>query len=254
MTTKFCKCSFCVNVADNKSLFADSPAALAEATVAASASIGAFATVNVPPASANVAAGPKTATAEPAWVTGLTTASIAADMAAADVNGTVTYAGLRALLTDVATLLSSGNTTLTAAEFSDLKTIAANLNNGMATSGYLTYATTASIGGNAANATWTGGGAAPVALGNLAIGSSAAQVNELVGKWFLGTDLPNSTVLMNGAAPFTVTYAAVSRPLFAANGPNMNDVNQGYLGDCYLLSSLAEVGEGLSLNRLGILS
>ena len=241
MTTKFCNCSFCVNVAENTSLFADSPAALAEATVTAFASIGAFANVDAPPASANVGAGPKTVTAVPAWVTGLTTASVAADMAAADVNGIVTYAGLRALLTDVATLLSTGNTALTATEFSDLKTIAANLNNGMATSGYLTYATTALIGGNAANATWTGGGASPVALGNLATGSSAAQVNELVGKWFLGTDLPNSKVLMSGAAAFTVTYAAASLPMFGASGPNMNDVNQGYLGDCYLLSSLAEV-------------
>jgi hypothetical protein len=30
-------------------------------------------------------------------------------------------------------------------------------------------------------------------------------------------------------------------PLFGANGPVAADVNQGYLGDCYLLSSLAEV-------------
>jgi hypothetical protein len=32
-----------------------------------------------------------------------------------------------------------------------------------------------------------------------------------------------------------------SDPLFASNGPAMSDINQGYLGDCYLLSTLASV-------------
>jgi hypothetical protein len=40
---------------------------------------------------------------------------------------------------------------------------------------------------------------------------------------------------------FSVYYSTSASPLFAAGGPSMNDVNQGYLGDCYLLSSLAEV-------------
>jgi len=40
---------------------------------------------------------------------------------------------------------------------------------------------------------------------------------------------------------FSVSYSTSSKPLFASGGPSMNDVNQGYLGDCYLLSGLAEV-------------
>ena len=200
-----------------------------------------------------VAATPTTATTAtsttppPSWISTLQTASIAADMAAADVNGTVTYAGLQTLLTDLDAKLASSNTSLTAAELSDLKTIAANLNNGVTTSAYLTSVTNSLVNGNAANATWTGGGASSTALGNLSAGSSATQFSELIGKWVLGTDLPSSKASVDGTS-FTVSYSPSAKPLFAASGPNMNDINQGYLGDCYLLSSLAEVaGQNSSL-------
>jgi hypothetical protein len=183
------------------------------------------------------------APAVPAWVNSLSTASIRADMIAADVNGTVTYAGLEKLFADLAATLASSRSTLTAAELSDLRTIAADLNNGMSTSAYLTSITGALVNGNAANATWTGGAGLTTKLGNLAVGASATQLSELTGKWFLGADLPSSTVVMSGTAAFSVTYSACAGPLFGASGPSMNDVNQGYLGDCYLLSSLAEVAK-----------
>jgi hypothetical protein len=182
------------------------------------------------------------ATLMPSWVSTLQTASIAADMAAADVNGTVTYAGLDTLLTDLDSKLSSSKTALTAAELSDLKTITANLNNGMTTSAYLTNIMKSLVNGNAANAAWTGGAATSTALGNLAVGSSATQLSDLIGKWVLGTDLPSSKVSMEGSN-FSVSYSASSKPLFAASGPSMSDINQGDLGDCYLLSSLAEVAD-----------
>jgi hypothetical protein len=181
--------------------------------------------------------------AVPSWVSSLSTASIKADMTAADVNGTVTYAGLAKLFADLDTTLASTNTKLTTAELNDLKTIAANLNNGMSTSTYLTDITKALVNGNAANATWTGGAASSTALGNLAAGSSASQLAELTGKWFLGTDLPSSKVLMSGVSAFSVSYSTSSKALFGTSGPSMNDINQGYLGDCYLLSSLAEVAK-----------
>jgi len=181
--------------------------------------------------------------AAPSWVGTLSTASIAADMTAADVNGTVSYSGLKTLLTDLDATLTSSKTTLTSAELSDLRTIAANLDNGMTTSSYLTGIMKGVVNANAANATWTGGAASSTALGNLAAGSSATQLSELIGKWFLGTDLPSSKVSMSGAATFSVSYSASSSPLFGAAGPSMSDVNQGYLGDCYLLSSLAEVAK-----------
>ena len=182
-----------------------------------------------------------TTSAIPSWVSSLSTASIRTDMTAADVNGTVTYSGLEKLLSDLDTTLKSSRTALTSAEFSDLKTIAANLNNGMSTSSYLTWSMNALVDGNAANATWTGGAASSTALGNLGVGSSATKLSELVGKWFLGTDLPSSSVAMSGVPRFSVSYSASSSPLFGSSGPSINDINQGYLGDCYLLSSLGEV-------------
>ena len=170
-------------------------------------------------------------------------------MAAADVNGTVTYAGLENMLTDLDAKLSSTKTTLTSAEMSDLKTIVSNLNNGMSTSAYLTNIMTSLVDGNAANATWTGGAATSTTLGNLAAGSSATQLSELVGKWVMGTDTPSTKVSVDGSN-FSVSYSTSSKPLFAASGPSMNDVNQGALGDCYLLSSLAEVASQNSARDL----
>ncbi|MCW2274676.1 peptidase C2 [Rhodoblastus acidophilus] len=174
----------------------------------------------------------------PAWVSKIATAAIATDMKAAIVNGVVTEAGLAKLMTDLASSLGSGK--LTSAQFADLKTIAANLNVGVSTSAYLTYVFNALVNGHAANATWTGGNAASVALGNLAAGAKATQVSELTGKWLLGTDLPSSSVVM-GSTKFSVSESAPNLPLFASGGPSMNDINQGYLGDCYFLSSCAEV-------------
>ncbi len=53
--------------------------------------------------------------------------------------------------------------------------------------------------------------------------------------------LPNTYVSTSGETPFSVSYQASSSALYGASGPSMNDVNQGYLGDCYLEASLAEV-------------
>ena len=51
---------------------------------------------------------------------------------------------------------------------------------------------------------WTGGAASATTLGNLAVGSTATQVEELDDKWFLGSDLPSSIVQMSGEPPFSV--------------------------------------------------
>jgi hypothetical protein len=40
----------------------------------------------------------------------------------------------------------------------------------------------------------------------------------------------------------SITYKSfASDPLFASNGPTISDINQGYLGDCYLLATLSSV-------------
>jgi len=251
---KSCECWFCTGLSGEHPLFADSPAAIADigstidvgsgdsgATMFAIASnqTSAIAGAATQAAANTNTAGTSATAAVPSWVSTLTTASIKADMIAADANGTVTYSGLKSLFANIGSALGTG--VLTATQFADLKTVAANLNNGMTTSGYLTSIANALVNGSAANAQWTGGTAAPIALGNLGVGSTATQLNELVGKWFLGTDLPNAKLLMSGSNPYTVSYSIESVPVFAASGPSMNDINQGYMGDCYFLASLAEV-------------
>jgi hypothetical protein len=177
----------------------------------------------------------------PAWIGSLKDATIKADMTAASAGGTVSETGMAQLFLDIAAELGNTNSTLSASQLNDLKTIAADLNVGETASSYVTYITDALIDGNAANGVWTGGATAPIALGNLAVGSTAMQIVELADKWFLGADLPSSTVQMNGESAFSVYYSAVANPLFGAAGPSINDINQGWLGDCYLMASLAEV-------------
>ena len=199
-----------------------------------------------PGSSASLAPTSAAVSTTPSWLSNLSTSSIKSDMAAADVNGVVTAQGLTKLLTDLDATLSSS--TLTSAEFNDLQTIAANLNNGLSTSNYLTFVFKALADGNAANAYWTGGGTNTVALGNLAAGATRTQLDELIGKWFLGTDLPNSHVDMSystnpPAAPFNVSYSTVTNAVFGASGPSMDDINQLSLGDCYFEASCAEVAD-----------
>jgi hypothetical protein len=69
-------------------------------------------------------------------------------------------------------------------------------------------------------------------LGNLRAGNSAAKLEKLVDKWFYGDDLP--------AIDRNSHYEAIPINLFV-NGPSYSDAIQGQSGDCYFLSSLAEL-------------
>ncbi len=215
------------------SLFGATVATVATATASS-------ATSSVTPASSSKAI---SATPAASWIASLNDTVLRSDMAAASAGGTVTEAGIAQVFTDLATELTTNKTTLSASQFTDLKLIATDLNVGETASAYLTYVVGALINGSTSNTWWTGGGATAVALGNLAAGATAAKVTELDGKWLLGTDLPSSKVSMSGVSAFSVSYSAVSNAVFAATGPSMNDINQGYLGDCYLLSALAEVAK-----------
>jgi hypothetical protein len=55
---------------------------------------------------------------------------------------------------------------------------------------------------------------------------------KLVNKWFLGTDHPQLDP--------SLSYLPASGSLFATGGPVYQDVNQGNLGDCWLMAPLAE--------------
>jgi hypothetical protein len=69
-------------------------------------------------------------------------------------------------------------------------------------------------------------------FGNLFAGSSDTQMENLIGKWFLGTDRPDADY----------AYQYVSGSLFQ-NGLSANDIDQGALGDCYYVATLASIAQ-----------
>jgi len=73
--------------------------------------------------------------------------------------------------------------------------------------------------------------------GQLTAWKTGTQLEDLVDKWFLGEDLPTPT--NDDGEVFK--YAKVSGSLFGSGGPSNLDVDQGDLGDCYLLSALGAI-------------
>ncbi|MFM8295163.1 MAG: CARDB domain-containing protein [Microcystaceae cyanobacterium] len=69
-------------------------------------------------------------------------------------------------------------------------------------------------------------------IGNLTSGSSDTQMTDLVNKWFLGQDRPDTTY----------TYQYVQGNLFK-NGTAVNDIKQGVAGDCYFLTTLSAIAQ-----------
>lgn len=136
------------------------------------------------------------------------------------------YSDSRIDRSDMIALLRSAQDgdTIDATEFNDLKkmvsssTLFGSFDHVWKLSQYI-------VSGSAANARYQG-----QALGNLAAGSTAAQMEKLIGKWFFGLDRPTAS----GA------YRQAAGTLFV-NGAAYGDIKQGYVGDCYFMASLAEV-------------
>jgi hypothetical protein len=84
------------------------------------------------------------------------------------------------------------------------------------------------VNGNRGNQTFQGR-----PLGNLTPGSSAAQLNTLIDKWFLGADVPVLTST-------SYSYQTALGNLFSGT-PSFLDQKQGMLGDCYLIASLGSI-------------
>lgn len=65
-------------------------------------------------------------------------------------------------------------------------------------------------------------------IGNLFAGSNATQLDRLLGKWFLGSERPQTTY----------QYEYANGSLFK-DGISYQDIYQGAIGDCYFLAGLA---------------
>jgi Domain of unknown function (DUF4214)/Calpain family cysteine protease len=175
----------------------------------------------------------------PSWINQISDAILRSDMAIAGGNGAVSEVAMAQLFKDLASEINP-TTGLSNSQLTDLKLIAANLNNGESVSSYVNFITNALVNGDTQNATWTGGANSSSTLGNLAVGTKATVLNELIGKWFLGTDLP-SIAHLSSINTNTTSYSANVNSVFGVNGPQMADVNQGRIGDCYVCAALAEV-------------
>ena len=168
----------------------------------------------------------------------LSNPGIASDVANDLQNGSLSYSADLSILEDAA----AGG--MTASKFSTLQTFASELNTtgGISVSPYVQQITDDVIFGNSANATWNGGAATATALGNLTANSTQTQADKLIGEWFLGTNLPSLSLASVGQANLNPVYRTSTLPLYGSSGaPTYQDVNQGYLGDCYFVSSLGEV-------------
>ena len=145
-----------------------------------------------------------------------------------DADGSISRLDMMQILRSVA-----ANGTVSATDLADLRTIigadAAKLN----MPGYVQVLASDVVNSNPANAHYQG-----QALGNLAASSTATQLNDLVNKWFLGTDLPNP-----GNSSFVYESAAGSLFDQGSNTPVIADEFQGALGDCYFISSLGTIAK-----------
>ena len=182
------------------------------------------------------AAGTCTVTAQSGSLAGATTVTILANpanlqdpalaalVAKLDADGSISRQDMIQILDAVA-----ANGPLGATDFSDLNQIlrqAATLN----IPGYVQVLASDVIDGNPANATYQG-----QPLGNLAVGSSAAQLTDLIDKWFYGSDLPT-------LCDSSLVYQTVAGSLFPRT-PSHNDEYQGELGDCYFISALGTLAD-----------
>jgi hypothetical protein len=155
---------------------------------------------------------------------GLQDPALAALVAKLDADGSISRQDMIQILDAV-----DADGPLSATDFSDLQAIlshAATLN----IPGYVQVLASDVIDGNPANATYQG-----QTLGNLAVGSSAAQLTDLIDKWFYGTDLPT-------LCDSSLVYQQTAGSLFP-HTPSHNDEYQGELGDCYFISALGTLAD-----------
>ena len=161
----------------------------------------------------------------------LNDAALAAYIESLDADGSISRNDMIQILKFVA---AENGGVLSSADFSDLQTIVADAA-ALDMPNYVQVLASNVVNGNPANAGYQG-----QPLGNLAAGSTATQLTELMDKWFLGTDHPAANANTVGNTPYA--YASFAGdPLFAKGGPTIQDEHQQDLGDCYLISSLGSI-------------
>lgn len=117
---------------------------------------------------------------------------------------------------------SKDNNNVDAIEIADLRTLVGNTSY-IKMPEYVRVLSNKVVNSDTANQNYQGH-----ALGNLYAGSNDGQIENLINKWFMGSDRPQTTY----------TYQYASGSLFQ-NGVHYQDVSQGETNDCFLLAGLA---------------
>jgi hypothetical protein len=117
---------------------------------------------------------------------------------------------------------SKDGSVVDAAELSDLRTLIGNTSY-IKISDHARVLSNKVVNSDTANQKYQGN-----SLGNLAASSSDVHLENLINKWFYGSDRPQTSY----------TYQFASGSLFQ-NGISYEDIKQGGMNDCYLLTGLA---------------
>jgi hypothetical protein len=139
------------------------------------------------------------------------------------------FTTIESVLKDLASQLTGD---LSASQYNDIKNYVQQVGNVCGTDSAVYSLLSGLMGTNGASVYWSATGDGE-RIGSLSEGSSATQFNQLISTWFDGANDPKSSS----------SDHVDGRPLFAKGGPSINDITQGYIGDCSLLSALQAVVE-----------